>query len=108
MADKACALFLTPAARQDLDDIFAYMAGSLGAPGAAHQWMARMEAALLRLADFPLSGGIPQDATLANKGYRRLVVDRYLAFYRVDQEARRVVVMRVLYGGMDYGRIRML
>ncbi|ODA39978.1 hypothetical protein DSBG_3269 [Desulfosporosinus sp. BG] len=42
------------------------------------------------------------DELLRNKGYRKLVVDNYIVFYLVNELERQVVIMRILYGAVNY------
>jgi len=56
----------------------------------------------MRLKDFPFSCSYVDGAFLKRKGYRKLIVDNYIAFYLVDEEEKQVVIMRVLYGRQKY------
>jgi plasmid stabilization system protein ParE len=50
------------------------------------------------LSDFPFACSPVEDEFLRGKGYRKLIIDSYIAFYIVNEEEKQVVVMRVLYG----------
>ena len=52
------------------------------------------------LAEFPLTGKIVPDNELAKQEYRMLIIDSYIAFYKVIGDE--VVVYRVLHGMRDY------
>ncbi|MDW7669905.1 MAG: type II toxin-antitoxin system RelE/ParE family toxin, partial [Bacillota bacterium] len=52
--------------------------------------------------EFPFSCNYVVDEYLKKKGYRKLIIDNYIAFYLVNEEERQVVVMRVLYGRQKY------
>ena len=56
----------------------------------------------MRLSEFPLSCSFVEDKILENKGYRKLIVDNYIAFYIVNEQKKEVVIMRVLYGRQKY------
>jgi len=43
-----------------------------------------------------------QDARLSREGYRKIVIKNYLVIYRIDDEAKKVFVMRIIYGGRNY------
>jgi len=47
-------------------------------------------------------GGIPRYAILKRQGYRVLIVERNLIFYKVDDEARRVVLYAVVDARQEY------
>ncbi len=93
---------ITPTASQDLDDIYRYIAYELVNEDAAENLMDRIESSVMRLKDFPLSCNLVADEMLRDKGYRRLIVDNYVAFYIVDKVGKQVVIMRVLYGRQKY------
>jgi plasmid stabilization system protein ParE len=89
-------------AEEDLDGIFDYIANTLEAPVAANRLMMRIEKAIQGLKDAPRIGPKCRDETLNKKGYRKLIVDNYIAFYLLNDEERAIVVMRVIYGRRNY------
>ena len=93
---------LTPKAREDLDKIYSYITGELYAPEAANSLLEKIEAGIMRLSDFPFACSPVEDEFLRGKGYRKLIIDNYIAFYIVNEEEKQVVVMRVLYGRRKY------
>ncbi|WP_369010249.1 type II toxin-antitoxin system RelE/ParE family toxin [Oceanobacillus alkalisoli] len=56
----------------------------------------------MRLKDFPFSCNFVADEYLQKKGYRKLIIDNYVALYLVDEMEKEVVVMRVLYSRRKY------
>lgn len=95
-------LKMTPAAEDDLDGIYAYIAGVFFDPTAAERIILRIEGAIMSLRNYPCRCEVSRDETLAMKGYRRLVVGNYVAIYFVDDASETVVIMRVFHGDMDY------
>jgi addiction module RelE/StbE family toxin len=95
-------LRIMPMAEEDLDGIFEYIANTLEAPVAANRLMLRIEKAIQTLRDTPRIGPKCQDEILGSKGYRKLIIDNYIAFYLVNDEDRSVIVMRVIYGRRNY------
>ena len=93
-------LKFTPEAKTDMFDIFEYISEELSAPTTATNLIDKIERACQRLTLFPLSCPIPRDGTLAKKGYRMLVVDNFIVFYKVDDVS--VIMMRILYGKRNY------
>lgn len=94
-------LLVSPRVLRDFDDIEAYLGKELKAPDAAKKLLGRLLAAMERLKDFPYEGEAVRFTYLPERGIRRVVVDRYLIFYRVE-EPKRVYVLRILYGAADY------
>ena len=99
---KAYGLKIMPMAEEDLDGIFDYIANTLEAPVAANRLMAKIEKSIQGLADAPRTGSKCRDEALDKKGYRKLIVDNYIAFYLVHDEEQVVIVMRVIYGRRNY------
>jgi plasmid stabilization system protein ParE len=60
--------------------------------------MLKIEKAILNLKDMAHSHPKCLDETLNKKGYRKLIINNYIAFYTIDEEEKTVLVMRVLYG----------
>lgn len=102
MEQNKYGLKITPIASQDLDEIYGYIANELFNEDAAENLMEKIENNIMRLRDFPFSCSFVADEILKQKGYRKLVIDNYIALYIVNQEERQVVIMRVLYGRQKY------
>jgi toxin ParE1/3/4 len=48
----------------------------------------------------PFLGRVPKDDRLKNKGYRMLVVDKYLVFYIVKNKT--IQIRRIIHGARNY------
>jgi len=92
----------TSKARDDLDEIYSYISGELFAEDTANNLLERIESSIMRLRDFPFSCNFVADEFLKSKGYRKLIVDSYIAFYLVNEAEKQVVIMRILYGRQKY------
>ena len=97
-------LTIMPRAENDIINIFEYLSQELSVPAAAHGQMRDIENAFLRLQDFPESSPVCQDSILRRKGYRKLLVNNYIALYTVDNAERTVTIMRVVHGRQNYAR----
>jgi toxin ParE1/3/4 len=93
---------MTPKAANDLDDIYRYISEKLFATSAATNILERIEKEIMRLRKFPFSCNYVADEYLRNKGYRKLIVDNYVALYLIEEEKEQVIIMRVLYGKRKY------
>ncbi|MEQ6376339.1 type II toxin-antitoxin system RelE/ParE family toxin [Bacillaceae bacterium S4-13-56] len=102
MEENKYAIKITPKAFEDLDEIYSYISTDLYNEGAADNLMEKIEMSIMRLKDFPFSCSFVTDEILKDKGYRKLIVENYIALYLVREEEKQVVVMRVLYGGQKY------
>ena len=102
MENESYAIKYTPLAFKDLDEIDSYITDTLCNEQAAERLISDMEKAVSALKQFPRSGAEVDDAYLAAKGYRRLVVNNYLVFYLIDEAQKAAVIMRILYGAREY------
>jgi len=96
-------LAISPEARNDLEEIKAYVCDELENPIAAVNVVSRITKKIKTLPKtpgigVPLSSKVPFDTD-----YRFLVCGNYLAFYRFENKT--VYVDRVLYGRRDYVKI---
>ena len=83
---------------QKITDLMLYIAEASGFTDRALHTVDRIEEAVLRLADFPESGILPRYESIRRKGYRILVVERYLIFYRVDTQ-KEIVYLEEIFDG---------
>ena len=98
MDDDIYYLNYTPLAREDMLDILMYISEELDAPQSAERILDKIESDLGRLRDNPYIAPVARDDYLASQGFRMLVSGKYLAFYKVYDTARTVIVYRVVYG----------
>lgn len=85
-------------AREDMVEIYLYIAAD--SPNAALDLTEKVAGKIDTLADFPLIGKIVPDTELAKQEYRMLMIDGYIAFYKVIGDE--VVVYRVLNAVRNY------
>ena len=90
-----------PAALEDLLSIYAYIAFDLMAEQAATNQVNRIREAIRRLNVFPEKHERVTWEPWASMGMRFVPIDRYIAYYIVDEAASTVSVVRVFYGGRD-------
>ena len=91
----------TDKASDQLFDVIQYIAADAGA-NIALQYLDKLEAAVMNLADFPYSGTVPRYSILKKQGYRVLIVERHLIFYKVDEEKQTVMIHAVVDGRQEY------
>lgn len=85
-------------AREDIGEIFYYIATHN--PTAALAMADKITNKIETLAELPLIGKVVPDNELAKQEYRMLIVDNYIAFYKIIDD--QIVVYRVLHGSRDY------
>ena len=92
---------LNPRAFRDLDDIFAYIALEKLAPENAKGQTDRIKERLKYLDTFPQSHQERTEGRYAGKGYRQLLIDNYVAIYRIDEMHKIVNVVTIQYQGRN-------
>jgi plasmid stabilization system protein ParE len=85
-------------AENDLLEIVNYIAADR--PSAADSLASKIEKNLILLSKHPHLGRIPGEEELTRMGYRYLVIDNYLLFYTLEEDA--ILVHRILHGARDY------
>ncbi len=92
---------LYPKAIQDIDDIYFYIALQKCAPETAQKQTDRIWDKLGTLVTNPAKHQERQTGKYADKGYHQLLIDNYVAIYRIDDEKKTVYVVTVQYQGRD-------
>ena len=90
-----------PVAREDVADVYYYIA--LDSPEAALRVTDKIMDTVDSLSEFPERCQIVPDNELAKQGYRMLIIDAYIAFYKVIESE--VWVYRILHGKRDYPQL---
>ena len=93
-------LFYSPLSRNDLDDIYEYIASELENPSAAHETITAILDCAEKLENFPFIGSIAEGLPFASDEYRFLSVRNYLIFYRLSKP--RIFIDRILYCKREY------
>ena len=88
-------------ARQDLRDIYEYIAYELLAPEAAARQTERIMKTARSLEQMPMRHKLYQEEPWHSQGLRVLPVDNYLVFYLPDEINATVSIIRIMYGGRD-------
>ena len=68
----------------------------------AVEYLDKIEKSIIKLSTFPYSGSIPRYSILRKQGYRVLIVERHLVFYKVNEENRTVIIYAIVDGRREY------
>ena len=88
-----------------LHALIQYIANDSGDVDTALRYLDKVEEAVMRLQSFPESGSLPRYSLLKRQGYRVLIVERHLIFYKTDRKDRRVTLYAVVDGRMEYAAL---
>lgn len=89
-------------AQDDIRDAVGYVSRTLLEPDTARGLLLRFQEEILSLANIPERFSLVSDPYLASLGFRVTSVGNYLIFYTVRREARKVDVVRVIYGKRNW------
>ena len=92
----------TDKANDQLYSLIQYIADDSGDIDIALDYLARLEKAVMHLSEFPYAGTEPRYSILRKQGYRVLIVEKQLIFYKVDDAAQTVPIHAVVDGRMEY------
>jgi len=95
----------TDKADEQLRDIIFYIAEDSGDVDIALNYMGKIEKGILQLAEFPYMGSVPRYATLRKQGYRVLIVEKHLVFYKVSETEKMVIVYTVMDMRREYEKL---
>jgi plasmid stabilization system protein ParE len=92
---------LNKRAFQDIDSIFEYIALEKLSPENAKEQTDRIWKTLKTLDTFPQSHQERSVGRYAGKGYRQLIIDNYVAIFRIDENTKTVYIVTVQYQGRN-------
>lgn len=92
----------TDKAEEQLREIIFYIADDSGDVDIALGYLDKIEAAINRLQDFPESGSIPRYSILKKQGYRVVIVERHLVFYKINEVDKAVIIYAIVDGRREY------
>ncbi len=92
---------ITPRAIRELDSIYEYIAKEKLAPENSKGQVDRIKKAILHLDTFPQSHQERKEGRYAGKGYRQLLIDNYIAIFRIDEADKTVYVVTIQYQGRN-------
>ena len=93
---------LYPRAYRDIEEIYAYIALEKLAPENAKGQTDRIWDALKTLEKFPSSHQDRLEGRYAGKGYKQLLIDNYIAIFKINEPKKTVCVVTVQYHGRNF------
>lgn len=92
----------TDKAEDQLRDIIYYIADDSDSIDIALKYLEKIEESINRLKEFPNSGSVPRYSILKKQGYRVVIVEKHLIFYKVNEENKTVIVHAIVDGRREY------
>lgn len=94
----------TDVADSQIRNIILYVAESFRSD-VALQKLDDLERGILALADNPAIGTEPRDLVLRRQGYRVLILEKNLVFYKINESKKEVTIYAVVDQRQDYLKI---
>lgn len=91
------AVRLNQKAFRDLEDIFMYISLGKLSPENAQRQTERIRNAIQKLENFPQAHQERINGRYAGKGYRQLLVDNYIAIFKIDEKEKIVYIVTIQY-----------
>ncbi|MHB8172505.1 MAG: type II toxin-antitoxin system RelE/ParE family toxin [Thermincolia bacterium] len=92
----------TDKAEEQLREIIFYIADDSGDVDIALGYLDKIETAINRLQEFPESGSVPRYSILKKQGYRVVIVERHLMFYKINEADKTVIIYAIVDGRREY------
>jgi toxin ParE1/3/4 len=93
---------LTESARNDLFQIASFITADSGYKETATEYIGKLEVGILSLKDYPERGSIPRYKLLRLQGFRILIIESHLVFYKIIDQNKAVIVYRILHQKSSY------
>lgn len=94
-------VMIYPRALQDIDDIYAYITLEKLSPENAKGQTDRIWEAIKTLETFPESHQDRVVGRYAGRGYKQLIIDNYIAIFKIDKQHKKVFIITVRYQGRN-------
>lgn len=91
----------SPEAKDDLSEIYSYIAFQLLVPETAEQQVDRIRKMIRSLDSMPLRFPIVEWEPWKSMEMHKMPVDNFIVFYLVDQDSSTVTIIRIVYGGRN-------
>ena len=92
-------------ARKDLKDIYIYVKYSLQEPVIAKKLIDKIKKEIYKLKDNPTIYAIIRDEIIKKREIRKVKVNNYIVFYKVEDTKSLVEIVRIMYGRRNWTNI---
>lgn len=100
MSDTYSVIY-SPEAKDDLREIYSYIAFELEAPDTAQRQVNRIRKEIRSLDFMPARYAIVDWEPWRSMEMHRVPVDNFVVYYVIDDKSRTVTVIRIFYSGRD-------
>ena len=98
-------IIITPDAEEDLFELRNYIADVLLARDTARNYIRTIRKEIGSLSELPAIYKPVDDEPWHSRGVRRIIVNNFFVYYRIDEEHKRVYILNVIYARRDQLRV---
>jgi plasmid stabilization system protein ParE len=98
MASGKYSYRFAPRANGDLEETLKYIERELKNPKAAEDFSVKLFEKIDAVRNFPDLGKAVDNEYIIDQTLRRFMVDNYVVFYKPDENARVILIVRIVYG----------
>ena len=98
-------IIITPDAEEDLVEMRNYIADVLLARDTARNYIRTIRKEIGSLSELPARYKPVDDEPWHSRGIRRIIVNNFFVYYRIDEEHKRVYILNVIYARRDQLRV---
>ena len=98
-------ILLTQSFRNDLDNALQYITTKLLTHIAATNLLKKTKETINMLSDTPAAFPVYHGTSNNKYEYRHIIVGNYIIFYRIEESAKTVYIMRFLYSGRNIEKL---
>ena len=95
-------VILLPAAEDDYQEILQYFERQFDSQQAIRSFVKDFGEVLLRLEETPTIYGYSRDEVLRQREYRKFLIGRYAALFKIDEPKNTVEIYRIFHGTQNY------
>lgn len=99
---KTYQIEITEPAELDLREIYRYISVELQEPSIALSFIEKINEAIIGLENLPYRHELVIDEQLANQGIRKIPIEKYMIFFKIQEDEKKITVVRILYGKRDW------
>ena len=98
-------IIITPDAEEDLVELRNYIADVLLARDTARNYIRTIRKEIGSLSELPARYKPVDDEPWHSRGVRRIIVNNFFVYYRIDEGHKRVYILNVIYARRDQLRV---
>ena len=95
----------TKRANEDLQNIYRYIAEELKVPETAQKLTIKILDQIDTLNELPKRNPLYDKEPWKSRGLRKLIIDNFIAFYLTNESQNQVIILAIMYGGRDIGKL---